>query len=84
MKAHAAPPARKVGRNEPCPCQSGRKFKQCCLGKPVGPTKEELEAQAVEERQAFVRRVLAQGFRNMDKIPYPGQKREQQGAASDA
>lgn len=74
----------RVGRNEPCPCQSGRKFKQCCLGKPVGPTKEELEAQAVEERQAFVRRVLAQGFRNMDKIPYPGQKREQQGAASDA
>jgi len=23
----------KVGRNEPCPCGSGRKFKQCCLGK---------------------------------------------------
>jgi len=20
----------KVGRNEPCPCGSGRKFKQCC------------------------------------------------------
>jgi len=23
--------APKVGRNEPCPCGSGRKFKQCCL-----------------------------------------------------
>jgi len=23
----------KVGRNEPCPCGSGRKFKYCCLGK---------------------------------------------------
>ena len=22
---------RKLGRNEPCPCGSGRKFKQCCL-----------------------------------------------------
>ncbi len=22
-----------VGRNEPCPCGSGRKYKQCCLGK---------------------------------------------------
>ncbi len=22
----------KVGRNEPCPCGSGRKFKKCCLG----------------------------------------------------
>jgi len=21
----------KVGRNEPCPCGSGRKFKACCL-----------------------------------------------------
>ncbi|HEY6010722.1 MAG TPA: SEC-C metal-binding domain-containing protein [Nitrospirota bacterium] len=20
----------KVGRNEPCPCGSGRKFKRCC------------------------------------------------------
>lgn len=24
---------RKVGRNEPCPCQSGKKFKHCCLEK---------------------------------------------------
>ena len=22
--------ARKVGRNEPCPCGSGKKFKHCC------------------------------------------------------
>ena len=23
----------KVGRNQPCPCGSGKKFKKCCLGK---------------------------------------------------
>src|SRR5918996_960641 len=23
-----------VGRNDPCPCGSGRKFKKCCLNKP--------------------------------------------------
>ena len=23
----------KIGRNDPCPCRSGRKFKRCCLGK---------------------------------------------------
>jgi len=23
----------KIGRNEPCPCGSGLKFKRCCLGK---------------------------------------------------
>jgi uncharacterized protein YecA (UPF0149 family) len=23
----------KVGRNDPCPCGSGKKFKKCCMGK---------------------------------------------------
>ena len=23
----------KVGRNDPCPCGSGKKYKQCCLSK---------------------------------------------------
>jgi uncharacterized protein YecA (UPF0149 family) len=25
--------AHQLGRNEPCPCGSGKKFKKCCLGK---------------------------------------------------
>ena len=28
--AAARPGGRKVGRNEPCPCGSGRKYKKCC------------------------------------------------------
>jgi len=39
--AVAVPPVRPVrrnphtlGRNDPCPCQSGMKFKQCCKNKP--------------------------------------------------
>lgn len=31
---HGPPPVKaapKVGRNDPCPCGSGRKYKQCCL-----------------------------------------------------
>lgn len=42
---------RKVGRNEPCPCGSGRKYKKCCLekaaprsageaGEPGGPARD--------------------------------------------
>ena len=31
-------PFRDVGRNDPCPCGSGRKFKKCCLGKPEAET----------------------------------------------
>lgn len=26
---------KKIGRNEPCPCNSGKKFKKCCLGKGI-------------------------------------------------
>jgi hypothetical protein len=30
-----------VGRNDPCPCGSGKKYKRCCLGqgKPTAPEK---------------------------------------------
>ena len=27
---HAAPAAGKAGRNDPCPCGSGKKYKKCC------------------------------------------------------
>lgn len=25
--------SQKIGRNDPCPCGSGKKYKKCCLGK---------------------------------------------------
>ena len=27
---------KKVGRNEPCPCDSGKKFKKCCINQSGG------------------------------------------------
>ncbi len=30
LLASLAPPPAKVGRNDPCPCGSGKKFKKCC------------------------------------------------------
>ncbi len=27
------PPKKKIGRNDPCPCGSGKKFKKCCIKK---------------------------------------------------
>jgi SEC-C motif-containing protein len=33
----------KVGRNDPCPCGSGKKFKKCCIGRPTGPVVELVE-----------------------------------------
>lgn len=26
---------KKIGRNDPCPCNSGKKFKKCCIGKGI-------------------------------------------------
>jgi hypothetical protein len=40
MKSH------KVGRNEACPCGSGRKFKKCCLNKESTPATAPLSTQA--------------------------------------
>jgi len=36
--------AEKVGRNEPCPCRSGKKFKKCCEGRPKAPPPEPTRA----------------------------------------
>ncbi len=37
------PPKAERGRNQPCPCGSGRKYKVCCLGKAVHPIAERAE-----------------------------------------
>jgi uncharacterized protein YecA (UPF0149 family) len=26
-------PHHRIGRNDPCPCGSGKKYKKCCMGK---------------------------------------------------
>ena len=31
--------ATKAGRNAPCPCGSGRKYKQCCAGRRSGESR---------------------------------------------
>jgi hypothetical protein len=37
FEARAPAQSTKVGRNDPCPCGSGKKYKKCCLGKPQIP-----------------------------------------------
>jgi len=38
-RSQRAPKKKKIGRNEPCPCGSGKKYKHCCLKKPITPNK---------------------------------------------
>ena len=42
---------RTTGRNEPCPCGSGRKYKKCCLGKPSAAAAGRAPAGATAERR---------------------------------
>ena len=43
---------KKIGRNDPCPCGSGKKYKFCCLNKP----KDELDAvESLAERQKWLK-----------------------------
>jgi hypothetical protein len=44
----------KVGRNQPCHCGSGRKYKQCCLTKDGATEREALEIAARRAENPFV------------------------------
>lgn len=60
----------KIGRNEPCPCGSGKKYKHCCLargGNPASEVGRELEDalsgqefESLEEAQVFADQFMVQ------------------------
>lgn len=45
----------KIGRNEPCPCGSGRKYKRCCWEESQFPEVRRRD----EERAAYEKRAAA-------------------------
>ncbi|MBC7315167.1 MAG: SEC-C domain-containing protein, partial [Chloroflexi bacterium] len=59
----SAPKHGKVGRNDPCPCGSGKKYKNCCLRKGLSP--EEAAAQrGTQGQSAPARRPEPAGVRS--------------------
>jgi hypothetical protein len=42
----------KIGRNDPCPCGSGKKYKSCCLLKKAPAGKTKLKAKWLNAPQA--------------------------------
>src|ERR1700736_4668582 len=44
----------KPGRNDPCPCGSGKKYKHCCLKAVEEPSAEKGHARAVERAIAWL------------------------------
>jgi tetratricopeptide (TPR) repeat protein len=61
---------KKIGRNDPCPCGSGKKYKKCCLGKnsPVG-----LFAGAPRENKELIElnNLLKRGYELVEKGDAP-------------
>jgi tetratricopeptide (TPR) repeat protein len=47
MKRPTQSDARKITRNDPCPCQSGKKYKACCLNKQSHPAQHDSIADAL-------------------------------------
>ncbi|HEX5691678.1 MAG TPA: SEC-C metal-binding domain-containing protein, partial [Roseiflexaceae bacterium] len=41
----------KVGRNDPCPCGSGKKYKKCCLAKDEAAARQEYAQRATAQRE---------------------------------
>jgi hypothetical protein len=60
-------PLDRIGRNEPCPCGSGEKYKRCCLGKheaarQAKDTTESQNLRAKEREQAQLIRRIEKAF----------------------
>jgi len=69
----------KIGRNDPCPCGSGKKYKKCCLAKPgsaqaiideIAEAAEEQPFSSLEEINAFAKQRMNQrNQRALDEFP---------------
>ena len=53
----------KIGRNDPCPCGSGKKYKQCCLLKSTGGKPLKFKATLISQPTAK----MPQGPNLMDR-----------------
>jgi len=52
----------KIGRNEPCPCGSGKKYKRCCLEKDREKTQNQLDEKGLH----YLRQVMEKEFMKLD------------------
>ena len=57
----------KIGRNDPCPCGSGKKYKKCCLNKPSTIQKFKHEISIV---YAAIKNINSQLLKKSNDIPY--------------
>jgi len=62
----------KIGRNDPCPCGSGRKFKRCCLGKQqtAGTNLTEVQQAQISLQNSIstIQKAAAQGVQKVNEL----------------
>lgn len=62
----------KIGRNDACPCGSGRKFKKCCLGKQqdVGSGLTEVQKSQISLQNAIsaIQKAASQGVQKVHEL----------------
>ena len=60
-----------VGRNEPCPCGSGKKYKRCCLDKEAASGRDDRLASSLRREIPTASPVDSQPFSEENQQPYP-------------
>jgi hypothetical protein len=62
----------KIGRNEACPCGSGRKFKRCCLGKQQTASSNLTEVQktqiSLQNAISTIQKAASQGVQKVHEL----------------
>ena len=58
----------KVGRNDPCPCGSGKKYKKCCQGNPAPPKIDLRRQYAQKHRIRFKTPEQVEGIRRAGQL----------------
>ena len=62
----------KIGRNDPCPCGRGRKFKRCCLGKQqtAGTNLTEVQQAQISLQNSIstIQKAAAQGVQKVNEL----------------
>ena len=71
---------KKVGRNDPCPCGSGKKFKKCCESKMIGgrfmATKVDSQSSALIHKSSHLSSLFQKKLSETPKKPQGEQETE--------
>jgi hypothetical protein len=75
IAARRGAPLPRIGRNDPCPCGSGRKFKRCCIKEEPPPVGTELREVGTEPMQGLLFAAPPEGAPAREEDPSEGSRR---------